>query len=150
MKKTVLAILIMLVPFIINAAEVRYSKDIKPIFDQKCGGCHGAGTLEYEEWKKNADKLKKDMIGMKMDTFRTLVGYVVWPNTGALMRRLDNGENTKDGKPGNMYEYLGDTKEEREKNLALFKQWVGLWKLGRINDLSKEDILELNKIRERY
>jgi hypothetical protein len=66
------------------------------------------------------------------------------------MRRLDDGKNTKDGKPGNMYEFLGGTQEERQKNLALFKQWVGLWTLKRLPELTREEILELNKIRERY
>ncbi|MCA1980189.1 MAG: hypothetical protein LDL10_01455, partial [Calditerrivibrio sp.] len=62
----------------------------------------------------------------------------------------DNGANVKDGKPGNMYEYLGDTKEEREKNLEVFKKWVPVWKLGRINELSLNEILEQNKIKDRY
>jgi hypothetical protein len=38
---------------------------------------------------------------------------------------LDDGKNTKDGKPGNMYQYLGATEDERQKNLKLFKKWVG-------------------------
>lgn len=42
-------------------------------------------------------------------------------NTGAMMRRLDDGKGAKDGKPGNMYQHLGGTEEERQKNLALFK-----------------------------
>lgn len=137
--------------FSVYAEEVKYRTHIKPIIESKCAGCHNG--LEYEAWKeavaKNPD-MKKDMIGMKMDTFRSLTAYVFWPNTGALMRRLDNGANTKDGKPGNMYEYLGDTKEEREKNLEIFKKWVPVWKLGRLNELTKEEILEQNKIRDRY
>jgi hypothetical protein len=38
---------------------------------------------------------------MKMDSYRQLVNFVVWPNTGAVMRRLDDGKSAKDGKPGN-------------------------------------------------
>jgi hypothetical protein len=133
------------------AQDVRYNADIKPIFDAKCAGsCHADGALEYEAWKKDSAKLKENMVGMKMDTFRSITDFVLWPNTGALMRRIDNGQNTKDGKPGNMFEYLGDTPEEREKNLAVFKKWVPVWSLGRLNDLTKEQIVEQNKIRDRY
>ena len=66
------------------------------------------------------------------------------------MRRLDDGKNIQDGKPGNMYQYLGGTEEERGKSLLLFKQWIGLWTLKRLPELTKEEILELDKIRGRY
>jgi hypothetical protein len=29
-----------------------------------------------------------------------------WPDIGALIRRLDDGKGSKDGKPGNMYQHL--------------------------------------------
>lgn len=132
------------------AEDVKYSSHIKGIFDAKCAPCHGGDALEYEEWKKNATEFKAQSVGMKMDTFRSLTAFVVWPNTGALMRRLDNGENTKDKKPGNMYQYLGDTDDERAKNFAVFKSWVPVWKLSRIGDLSKEDIMAQNAIRKKY
>ena len=35
------------------------------------------------------------------------------PDAGALMRRLDNGKHTKDGKPGNMYVNLADDDRAR-------------------------------------
>jgi hypothetical protein len=72
-----------------------------------------------------------------MDTYANLVAFVGWPDTGALMRRLDDGRNTKDGKPGNMYERLGADEAERQHNLALFKAWVGEggWFLGKLKDL---------------
>ena len=136
--------------FSVFAADVTYTGQIKGIFDAKCASCHGSGTLDYEEWKKNSKELKEKGIGMKMDTFRSLTAFVVWPNTGALMRRLDNGENTKDKKPGNMYQYLGDTEEEREKNLTIFKSWVPVWKLARIDGLTKEEILTQSDIKNRY
>ncbi|MCZ7654684.1 MAG: hypothetical protein M5R42_11035 [Rhodocyclaceae bacterium] len=41
-----------------------------------------------------------------------------------LMRRLDDGSNTQDGQPGNMYRHLG-RKEARLENLKLFKKWIG-------------------------
>ncbi|MCA1932523.1 MAG: hypothetical protein LDL13_02970 [Calditerrivibrio sp.] len=150
MKKFIIFFLFCFISFS-YAEDVKYTTHIKPIFESKCAGCHNG--LEYEEWKAAVSKdpnMKKDMVGMKMDTFRSLIAYVTWPNTGALMRRLDNGANVKDGKPGNMYEYLGDTKEEREKNLEVFKKWVPVWKLGRINELSLNEILEQNKIKDRY
>ncbi|MBT9537978.1 MAG: hypothetical protein IVZ94_07575 [Nitrospirae bacterium] len=56
------------------------------------------------------------------------------------MRRLDDGKNTKDGKPGNMYQYLGSTEEERQQNLKLFKDWVGNWTLKKRKDITKEEM----------
>lgn len=77
-----------------------------------------------------------------MDTYADLVIFVGWPDTGAIMRRLDDGRNTKDGRPGNMYERLGDNEAERQKNLALFKAWVGdgAWTLKKFKDLTREDL----------
>ncbi len=55
------------------------------------------------------------------------MSYVVWPATGAMMRRLDNV------KPGNTYEYLGDNEAERAANLTIIKEWLGegAWNLNR-------------------
>jgi len=58
---------------------------------------------------------------MRMDTYSHLIFYTAWPDTGSLMRRLDDGRNTKDGKPGNMYKYLGSTEEERQKIYSFLK-----------------------------
>jgi hypothetical protein len=55
------------------------------------------------------------------------------------MRRLDDGKNTKDGKPGNMYLYLGGTDQERAANLSVFKHWVGGWTLKRKADITEEE-----------
>ncbi len=33
-----------------------------------------------------------------MDTYSYLIYYTAWPDTGSLMRRLDDGKNIKDGK----------------------------------------------------
>ena len=43
-------------------------------------------------------------------------------DTGAIMRRLADGANTRDNKPGNMYPHLGSSDAERAANLALFKR----------------------------
>ena len=63
------------------------------------------------------------------------------------MRRLDDGKASKDGKAGNMYQHLGATEEERQKNLGQFKAWVGNWSLKRLPELTKED---LNGIKVKY
>ena len=57
-----------------------------------------------------------------------------------MMRRLDDGKGSKDGKPGNMYEHLGATEVERQKNLDIFKAWVGNWSLKRFPDSNMEDL----------
>jgi hypothetical protein len=66
--------------------------------------------------------------------------FVKGKDTGAIMRRLDDGKNTKDGKPGNMYTFLGKDKEEREKNQKIFKDWVGSWNLKRKKDMTEEEL----------
>jgi hypothetical protein len=73
-----------------------------------------------------------------METHAHLAAFVGWPDNGALMRRLDDGRHTKDGKPGNMYEHLWADEQERQHNLALFKAWVGEggWFLGKFKGLN--------------
>jgi hypothetical protein len=132
------------------AQDVKYRSHVKQIFDAKCLRCHGSTVPEYEQFNTEKDTWIKQGLGMKMDSYRQLMNFVVWPNTGAIMRRLDDGKNTKDGKPGNMYQYLGSTEEEKQKNFSLFNQWVGFWTLKRLPELTIEEILKLDKIRERY
>lgn len=131
----------------ISGEEVRYTEHIKPVFDSKCIGCHGQDSPEYKEFKKDKKKYKAISKGPRMDSYTYLIYFTGWPDTGALMRRLDDGHNTKDGKPGNMYRYLGDNEAERQGNLRLFKEWVGHWSLKRWGDISKE---ELNSIKIEY
>jgi hypothetical protein len=90
-----------------------------------------------------------------MDTYADLIFYIGWPDTGAIMRRLDDGKSVKDGKPGNMYPYLGSNEEERQKNLNTFKEWVGrdAWTLKRWNprgDVAGITRDELDKIKVKY
>ena len=137
------------------AAEVTYRKDIRPLWQQKCAGCHGADAPYLGDFEENKKKFEAAFKGPRMDTYADLVFFVGWPDTGAIMRRLDDGKNTSDGKPGNMYPYLGAAEEERQKNLDLFKQWVGndAWKLnrwearGKVPAITKED---LDKIKVKY
>lgn len=130
------------------AEEITYRKNIKPIFDSKCISCHGKDSApEYYAFKEEKDSWLSKGQGMRMDTYSHLIFYTAWPDTGALMRRLDDGKNTKDGKPGNMYKYLGSTEEERQKNLEIFKKWVGNWILKRWPEVTKE---EMDGIRVKY
>jgi len=132
----------------VRGEDASYRKHIKPLFDAKCASCHGADAApELGAFKEDKDKWLEKGRGMRMDTYSHLVAYAAWPDTGALMRRLDDGKATKDGKPGNMHQHLGKTDEERAKNLAFFKEWVGNWTLKRWKEVSKE---ELDGIKVRY
>ncbi len=130
-----------------EAAEVTWQKDIKPIFDKQCAGCHGADSPEFEEFNKDKKKWADQSTGMRMNSFSLLISYVGWPESGALMRRLDDGSSKADKKPGNMYENLGATAAERKANLEIFKAWVGNWNLKRGKDVTKE---ELNSLKIKY
>ncbi len=126
------------------AAEVTYEKDIKKIIIERCIFCHGNDSPSIEEFDKSKEEYKKKMKGPRYVTYNDLIDVVKGKDAGALMRRLDDGKNTKDGKPGNMYQYLGSTDEERAKNLEIFKKWVGNWTLKRRAELTKD---ELNAIK---
>ena len=138
------------------AQDVTYRKDIKPIFDSKCTGCHGAGAPSLADFQLDQKKYTAVMKGPRMDTYADLVMLVGWPDTGAIMRRLDDGKNPlAGGKPGNMYQYLGGTDEERQRNLQTFKAWVGpeAWNLNRFNARGKVPGItkeQLEKIQVKY
>lgn len=124
-----------------SSEEITYRKHIKPLFDLKCGSCHGADAApEYYAFKEEPDKWTAQGKGMRMNTYSHLVFYTAWPDTGSLMRRLDDGNGAKDGKTGNMNRHLGGTEEEKQDNLKLFKAWVGNWTLKRWKEISKEDM----------
>ena len=136
------------------ADDVSYRKDIRPLMEQKCFACHGASSPYLGDFKEDTKKFEAMLKGPRMDTYADLIFYVGWPDTGAIMRRLDDGKNAG-GKPGNMYQYLGSADEERQKNLNLFKEWVGkdAWKLNRwkakgdVPAITKED---MDKIKAKY
>lgn len=123
-----------------TAEEVRYTTHIKALVDARCAGCHGGDAPEYGDFKKDKEKFTTMSRGPRMDTYPHLIFYAGWPDTGALMRRLDDGSGAKDRKPGNMYRHLGDDEAERQKNLGLFKAWVGTWTHKRFPDLTKEEL----------
>ena len=156
MLKTIIISLLMFCFFGSAAAgEVTYSKHIKPIWDKHCAACHDSSAPYYGDFKQDKNKYKAKMKGPRMDTYADLLFFVGWPDSGALMRRLDDGSNTKDRKPGNMYRYLGSSDQERKKNFFQFKAWVGDggWNLNRwkqrgdVPGVTKE---QLGKIKVKY
>lgn len=124
------------------ADDVTYRKDIRPLWEKQCMACHDGSSPSLAEFDENRDKYKALSRGPRMDSYAHLVGFVGWPDSGAIMRRLDDGKNTPDGKPGNMYQYLGADEAERQKNLALFKAWIGEdgWVLKRFEEISREEL----------
>ena len=135
------AFMIMVIAVPVSAGEaVTYEKDIKGIVAKQCFPCHGSDAPAMEEFKKDQDGYKKKMKGPRADTYGALMVMVKGSDAGALMRRLDDGKNTKDGKPGNMHAYLGGTDAERSANLETFKKWVGSWSLKRKKELSEQEL----------
>ncbi|MCL4536048.1 MAG: cytochrome C [Nitrospirae bacterium] len=151
MRNTTLTVFVLASIFALSSIswseEITYRKHIKPVFDSKCIGCHGPQSPELPEFEKDKKKYKEMSKGPRMDSYTYLTSFVGWPDTGAIMRRLDDGKNTKDGKPGNMYQHLGSTEEERQQNLKLFKDWVGNWTLKKWKEITKE---ELDAIKVKY
>jgi hypothetical protein len=127
------------------ADEITYRNDIRPLWEQKCMACHGETAPSLAEYDENKEKYKQLSQGPRMHDYANLIAFVGWPDTGALMRRLDDGANTEDRKPGNMYENLGADEAERQKNLALFKAWVGEdgWFLGKFKELDKSTLKKM-------
>lgn len=136
------------------AQDLTWRKDIQPIVKQSCATCHGAGSPSYEEWKLDSKTWEGKRIGPRMDNYTDFMRHVVWPATGAIARRLDDGKSAS-GKPGNMYVFLGADEEERAKHLATLKSWLGegAWNLNRweargdVPAVTKE---QLDKIKAKY
>ena len=125
-----------------------YEKDVKPIISKRCLLCHGSNAPTIEEFNKDKEGFKQQNKGPRMDTYENLMIFVNGTDTGALMRRLDDGKNTKDGNAGNMYKTLGGTDVERAENLVVIKKWIGGWTLKRnaeITDAERRAIKALEK-----
>jgi len=120
--------------------NVTYEKDVKKIISDRCLSCHGGDAPTMEAFKKDEAGFKKAMKGPKADTYANLMVMVNGSDTGALMRRLDDGKNTNEGKPGNMNKFLGGTEQERAANLTVIKDWVGGWTLKRKKDISADEL----------
>lgn len=125
---------------------VTYEKDIKKITSVKCIFCHGSDSPTIEEFDKDKEGFKKKMKGPRMETYQNLMIFVNGEDAGAVMRRLDDGKNTKDGKPGNMYQFLGNTDNERAKNFEVFKKWVGNWTLKKKKELTEDELKTIKAI----
>ncbi len=142
MTKTIIAVfaaVLFAVPCFAGGT-VTYEKDIKTIIANRCIACHGPQSPTMEEFDKDKEGYAKKMKGPRYDSYKNLIVVVKGSDAGALMRRLDDGKNTKDGKAGNMYAYLGSTDAERKANLETFRKWVGNWTLKRKKELSKEEL----------
>lgn len=154
MQRTVLTMLFLaLSSASAAAADPTWQKDVGPLIAAKCGACHGASAPEYNDWMQLGDD-KRAKVAPRMDTYPHFMSYVVWPATGAMMRRLDDGK-AAGGKPGNMYMFLGANDEERAKNLATIKAWLGegAWNTNRFK--ARKDVPgvtkdQLEKITAKY
>ena len=124
------------------AQSVTYENSVKKIFAERCANCHSTakGAPTMAEFEKDKAEYTKRFKGPKMDDYESVMVMVNGTDAGALMRRLDDGKNTKDGKPGNMYNYLGNNPKERTERLEKVKQWVGSWSLKRRNELSQAEL----------
>lgn len=120
-------------------AQVTYKSDVKGILQQNCLTCHGSDAPSLAEFKTDEEKYKGLMKGPRMDNYDDLIILVNGDDSGAFMRRLDDGKNKDDGKPGNMYNNLGKTEEVRQERLATLKKWVGSWNLKKSKDLTPEE-----------
>ncbi len=119
--------------------DVTYEKSIKMIIAENCSRCHGSDSPTLDEFIKNREEFRKKPKGPRMDTYENLMIYVTGEEAGALMRRVDDGRNTQDGKPGGMYKYLGKADPERAETLEIIKNWIGGWTLKRKADMTQDD-----------
>ena len=127
---------------------VTYKKDVKKIVSAGCLSCHGSDSPAIGEFMKDKEGFKQKMKGPRMDTYENLMIFISGKDAGALMRRLDDGKNTKDGNPGNMFKHLGKTDPERAMNLEIIKKWIGGWTLKRKTEMTESDLKAI-KAREK-
>lgn len=148
MKKLIPALLAFAATSPVFAEDITYSKHIRPLWDDKCERCHGTSAPPYEVFLKDKKTFELDDKGPRMDSYESFVFFLTGPQAGALMQRLDDGSNTRDGQPGNMYRHLGRG-EQRNENLQLFKQWIGeeAWTTKKQAELGKEDLQKIKAAR---
>lgn len=142
MYKLLPAFLLLAASWPVLSDEITYAKHIRPVWEDKCGRCHDSSAPDYATFMKNPKQYELDDKGPRMDSYATLLFFVSSrEEAGAMMRRLDDGSNTKDGQPGNMYRHLG-RKEERAENLKLFKKWIGedAWSMKKTAEYTQEDL----------
>ena len=132
-----------------------YRSHVQPLIKAQCAECHGADAPTLAEFKLDEEKYKKEKLGPRTDTYENLLQIMVYPDSGAFMRRVDDGTSTSDKKPGNMYKHLGVTDAERQTNLKLLKTWLGegAWNLnrwgprGEVPGITKE---QMDKVQAKY
>ena len=134
------------------AQDFTWRDDVKPIVEVRCAGCHGADAPEFNDWMLLGND-KRKTVAPRMDSYPAFMSYVVWPATGAMMRRLDDG--TSAGKAGNMYVHLGDDDQARAKNFKIIKTWLGdgAWNLnrwGQRKDVPGVTKAQLENIKAKY
>jgi mono/diheme cytochrome c family protein len=122
------------------AQSVTYENTVKKIFAERCAACHISGAPSMSEFQNNKEAWTKKFKGPSLADYKSVMVMVNGSDAGALMRRLDDGKNTKDGKPGNMYNYLGSNPAERSARLDTMKKWVGNWSLKRRKELSDAEL----------
>lgn len=140
------------------AAEPTYRADVAPILKAQCARCHSAdvGAPTLEEFELDKEKYVKAQLGPRVDTYENLMMLISYPDSGAFMRRLDDGTSKfAGGKPGNMYMNLGLDDAQRAKNLAVLKAWVGegAWNLNRWKargDVPAITKVEMDKLKLKY
>ncbi len=119
-----------------DASGVTYENGVRALIAKRCATCHGSSSPTMAEFDKDKQRFKDKKMGPRYDTYENLMVVVNGSDTGAFMRRLDDGTATNDGKPGNMHTHLGGDDAERAANLALLKRWIGGWTLKRTADIS--------------
>ena len=137
------------------ASDVTYRNDVRPLIKAQCIECHGDDAPALVDFLQDQEKYKKNKQGPRLSSYGDLIQLVAWPDSGALMRRLDDGSSSADKKPGNMHKYLGETDTERAANLTLFKAWLGdggwnlnrFQKRGEVPAVTKE---QLDKLKLKY
>ena len=137
------------------ASAQTYRTHVQPLIKAQCAECHGPEAPTLAEFKLDEEKYKKEKLGPRTDTYETLLQIVFFPDSGAFMRRVDDGTHTADKKPGNMYKHLGETEADRQTNLKMLRAWVGEggWNLNRwgprgdVPGISKE---QLDKVQVKY
>jgi mono/diheme cytochrome c family protein len=127
------------------ADSVTYDNTIGKLFAERCANCHSSakGAPTMEQFNKDKAAYTKNFKGPKMDDYESVMIMVNGTDAGAMMRRLDDGKSTKDGKPGNMYNYLGKNAGERAERLQKVKAWVGQWSLKRRNELTEAELKQI-------
>lgn len=122
-----------------SSSRITYDNSIRHLIEEQCSECHGSNAPTMSDFKKDEARYKAKDLGPRMDTYENLMVFVDGADTGAIMRRLDDGASKADGKPGNMYKQLGANETQRAANLSLFKRWIGSWNLKRAKDLGDEE-----------